>query len=273
MIALSTGSLYTFGLARVFDLAAQAGFDAMEILIDERWDTRQADYLQKLSAEYQLSICCLHSPFMPHLPGWSGDPIERVKLTASLARELSVTTVVLHLPPKLGYVQVRGFNRAVTWPTWHSPFKAMRRWMQSEIARFEDDQGVKLCIENMPARTIWGRKYNFCWWNTLAEWPQFRHLTLDTTHLGTWGLDLLVVYQQVRSRVYHIHLSNFNGQEHRRLTDGYLPLAEFLQTLRADQYQGAITVELGPEALDAQDSRRVLAHLQDQVAFCRQHFA
>ena len=43
-IALSTGSLYTYGIARVFELAAEAGFDAIEVLADQRWDSRQPDY-------------------------------------------------------------------------------------------------------------------------------------------------------------------------------------------------------------------------------------
>ena len=33
-IALSTGSLHTYGLARVFELAAQAGFDVREVWVD-----------------------------------------------------------------------------------------------------------------------------------------------------------------------------------------------------------------------------------------------
>ena len=39
--ALSTGSLYTYGLDRVFALAAEVGFDGIEVLIDPRFDTRQ----------------------------------------------------------------------------------------------------------------------------------------------------------------------------------------------------------------------------------------
>ena len=38
MIALSTGSLFTYGTARVARLAAAAGFDGLEIMIDDRWD-------------------------------------------------------------------------------------------------------------------------------------------------------------------------------------------------------------------------------------------
>lgn len=272
VIALSTGSLYTYGTARVFALAAEAGFDGVEVLIDERWDTRQADYLRRLSAEHRMPICSLHNPFLLHVDGWPGEPVARLKTTVALAQELSVRIVVVHLPLRVGYVMVRGFKRRWLLPTLPSPFTTMRRWMAEELATFEASNGVRLCVENMPARRLLGWRFNPCWWNNPDEWTRFPYLTLDSTHLGTWGLDLLVVYRRVKARVHHVHLSNFNGQEHRRLEDGHLPLAALLQTLREDGYQGIIVVELHPDALEAQDKARVLDHLRNQVAFCRQYF-
>ena len=37
----STGSLYRYGTARCFEFAARAGFDGVEVMVDDRWDTRQ----------------------------------------------------------------------------------------------------------------------------------------------------------------------------------------------------------------------------------------
>jgi sugar phosphate isomerase/epimerase len=273
VIALSTGSLYTYGIGRVFALAAQAGFDGIEVLIDDRWDTRQASYLQRLSDEHHLSICSLHNPFVPYIPGWPNDLVERLKATVALAQELGVETVVVHLPTRVGYVMVRSFKRQFVLPTPPSPFAKMRRWMAQELTTFGAYNGVRLCVENMPAKQILGRRFNPCWWNNVDEWSsRFSHLTLDTTHLGTWGLDPLEVYHQVKERVSHLHLANFNGQEHRRLQDGHLPLADLLHAMRDDGYTGAVVVELEPDALAAEDEGQVLAHLRAQVAFCRQHF-
>ncbi len=273
MIALSTGSLYTYGMARVFALAARAGFDGIEVIIDNRWDTRQADYLRRLSADHHLPICSLHSPFIPYLSGWPNDPIARVEATVALAHELNVKTIVVHLPFRVGYVSMQSFKRQIFLPTPSSPFANMRRWMEQELPAFEAKHDVQLCVENMPARRILGRRFNLVWWNTVDEWSsRFSHLTLDTTHLGTWGLDPLEVYRQVRERVSHMHLANFNGQEHRRLEDGHLPLAELLGMMRDDGYQGIIVVELDPSALGPEDEAQVLAHLKAQVAFCREHF-
>jgi sugar phosphate isomerase/epimerase len=75
MIALSTGSLYTYGTARAFDLAARAGFDGVEVLVDHRWDTRQPDYLRRLSADFALPIVAVHNPFVTGVEGWPATAI------------------------------------------------------------------------------------------------------------------------------------------------------------------------------------------------------
>jgi sugar phosphate isomerase/epimerase len=141
--------------------------------------------------------------------------------------------------------------------------------MQEGLSSFDGSSGPRVCVENMPARRILGLRLNVHWWNTVKEWQRLPNLALDTTHLGTWGLDIMNVYRGSRARVRHVHLSNFNGREHRRLEDGHLPLADLLDALRVDGYKGHIVVELAPEALEAHDERKVLAHLKNQAAFCR----
>ena len=69
VIALSTGSLYTYGTARVFELAARAGYDGVEVLVDHRRDTHQPGYLRRLVAEFAQPIVALHSPFVIDVPG------------------------------------------------------------------------------------------------------------------------------------------------------------------------------------------------------------
>lgn len=112
--------------------------------------------------------------------------------------------------------------------------------------------------------------------NQLEEWEAFPHLNLDTTHLGTKGLDPLAVYERVREQVVHVHLSNARRegrrvQEHRRLEDGFLPLGPFIRRLAQDGYDGIVTVELHPNALEAENEEKVRLHLRQQIAFCRQH--
>jgi sugar phosphate isomerase/epimerase len=97
--ALSTGSLYTYGLDRVFALAAEAGFDGIEVLIDPRFDTRQPVYLRQLMERYGLPILSVHAPFRPRrLAAWPRTQPESIAATAEIARAVGAGVIVVHLP-------------------------------------------------------------------------------------------------------------------------------------------------------------------------------
>ncbi|MEJ2208998.1 MAG: sugar phosphate isomerase/epimerase [Anaerolineae bacterium] len=275
-IALSTGSLYTYGLARVFALAAEAGFDAIEILVDHRWDSRQPAYLRRLSAEAGLPIAVVHNPFKPFVPGWPHDSLGRLRESVAVAHEVGAPVVVAHLPLRIGGARLEffGLRRGpALLPLPLGGEKAYRDFLLNGLASFEAEQGIKIGVENMPAKRALGRALDIHWLNDLETLGQMPHLTLDTTHVGTWGLDLLAVYEQLKARIVHVHLSDFDGNEHRLPGSGHLPLGGLLQRLVRDGYEGAVTLELGPEVLEAEDESRVRTHLRRVVQFCRSHMS
>jgi sugar phosphate isomerase/epimerase len=275
-ITLSTGSLYTYGIARVFELAAGAGFDAIEILVDQRWDSRHPAYLRRLSHEMGLPIAALHNPFKPSVPGWPRDALGRLRETVALACEVGAPVVVAHLPLRIRGVRVEffGFQRgAMLLPIPFRGEKAYRDFLLDDLAGFEAEHGPKIGVENMPVKHLLGRTIDIHWLNDLDHLSQMPHLTLDTTHVATWGADLLAVYERLKARIVHVHLSNFGGEEHRLLERGHLPLVELLGRLGRDGYAGAVSLEMGPEVLQAEDEGRVRAHLARMVGTCRQHTA
>jgi sugar phosphate isomerase/epimerase len=273
-VALSTGSLYSYGIARVFELAAETGFDAIEILVDHRWDSRQPAYLRRLSRETNLPIVAVHNPFMPALPGWPLDPLGRLRETVALAREVGAEVVVTHLPLRIRGARIEffGFRRSpLLLPIPLGGESEYRDFLLNGLAEFEASEGVRVGVENMPARRVLGRQVDIHWLNNLKTLSRMPHLTLDTTHIGTWGTDLLAIYEQLKARVVHVHLSNFNGQEHQLPENGHLPLGELLLRLTQDGYGGAVSLEVGPEVLEAEDHAQVRAHLRRAVDFCRLH--
>lgn len=273
-VSLSTGSLYTYGIARVFELAADAGFDAVEILIDARWDTRQGAHLRQLSEATGLPISAVHSPFAPFVPGWPYDAVERLRESAAVARLVGADVVVAHLPLRiwLGRLEIVGLGaNSSKFPIFLPTRRGYRRFLQEALAPFEAAEGVRVGVENMPIRRVLGIPVEIYALNDLDALARMPHLTLDTTHLGTKGLDPLLVYERVWERVVHVHLSNYNGQEHRLPHDGHLPLARLLQTLAQHGYAGAVSLEVGPEVLHAEDEAQVRSHLRGVVDFCRLH--
>lgn len=256
--ALSSGSLYTYGLDRLFQLAAETGFDGVEVLVDARFDTRHPAYLHRLMERYNLPILSLHAPFRPErLEGWPQSPSRSIAATAGIAKQVGAQVVVAHLP--------RWTDRNYA------------RWLLHDLAAWQKgNPNPLIALENMPLKHFFWCPFPLDIWrlNRLEEWTSFPHLCLDTTHLATKGLEALSVYERCREKVVHIHLSNARRkgrriQEHRRLEDGHLDLGKFLGRLAEDGYPGIVVVELQPQVLEAEDEGRVRAHLHQQLAFCR----
>ncbi len=284
MIIFSTGSLYIYGLNRAFELAQAAGYDGVEVLVDERWDTRQADYLAKLSAEYRMPIHSLHNPFDSKvLNGWERNPIDRLERTLELADVFGASVVVVHLP---------FFQRF-----------AQARWMLRELPAYQQSTDVKIAVENMPhIRLLFGplalkfRRFrihtvrlNHFWkivaypisipgrrLNNFKNLEQLQYTTFDTTHFGTGGFDVLEAYERLKHNIAHVHLSNYNleqDREHCLPMNGILPLNELLQRLKRDNYGGAVCVEVNPQSLEAEHEENVLRNMKDSLDFCRQHYS
>ncbi len=276
MIALSTGSLHTYGTARVARLAAAAGFNGLEIMVDARWDTRDPAYLSELSRSVALPIVSLHAPFVPGIDGWSGDEVERLTRTVDIARAVGARTVVVHPPLRYHWVNVRhppflSLSTLTPFPRRRSRF---RSWLLQNLEAYQASAGVIIAVENMPRHRLAGPwTFNLFDLNHLRDLRRFRALALDTTHLGTWGVDPLDAYDLLAERVRHVHLSNYDGRQHLLPQEGRLSLGPFLDGLRRRRFAGAIVVELSPEALGAGDDRHVEQRLTQARAFCRKHFA
>ncbi len=276
MFVLSTGSLHNYGLSRVFALAAETGYDGMEILVDAKWDSRDHAYLRRLCSEHSLPIVALHSPFVQDVQGWPPDPLGRLKKTVALAQEMDVPLVVTHLPLRFygikACIHLFGYHSLVLpipWPR-RGPYYHFLR--DGRLEEMESSSGVIVAVENMPARRLLGFRFDPHWFNRPRQLASFPHLTFDTAHLGSWGLNPVQLYEQLRKRIAHVHLSNFDGRDHRSPPDGHLPLGEFLQRISQDGYGGAISVESSPDALDAEDEEKCRAALKRALVFCRKHF-
>jgi sugar phosphate isomerase/epimerase len=273
MILLSTGSLHTYGLNRAFELAAEAGYDGLEIIIDQRADTWQVDYLARLSQGVGLPIRAVHSPFLLSIPGWPAGDGERILRAVKLAESLGARTVVAHLPTRWLYaILITPRHRFLIPFVWRRNSRTLR-WFRQELPFVQAETSAVIAIEIMPMHRFLGWPINAHVWNNLTEWPQFDHLTLDTTHCATWRVDPRKVYDRADGRVSHIHLSNFDGRQHRLPHQGKLKLDRFLQHVAAAGYEGDIAVETGPEAMETDDEARVKENLAAALAFCRENLS
>jgi len=275
VLLLSTGSLYTQPLARVFEWGKAAGFDGIELLVDRRPETRDLDHVKSLASQAGLPVPVVHAPFHSQpTPEWGPDSVDRVLGAARLGKALGAGLVVVHLP------------------LWRE--RVFARWLVEELADVEDELGLALAVENLPAKrqlipgvglrgwpfrfrepddtTLWGRVLTKITrpgmrFNTVEELAGFEHVVFDVTHWARRG-DIFRSWEGLRHAVAHIHLSNYSDRGgHRAFWDGSLDIQKFLRRVLADGYAGHFTAELCPQALGDPDEPTVVDRLARTVGW------
>jgi sugar phosphate isomerase/epimerase len=250
-IIFSTGSLYTFGLERVYGWISEAGYDGAEIMMDERWDTHQEDYLRELVERHEVPVLALHTPLRQG--AWGLGPEETLARVARLASKMEVPLVVAHPPP---------------------PGRPLERWKAGPL-REAREHGVFVAVENMPrsrAEGVFGIRRKSCYLpEHLADVGE---ITLDTSHAGASKLDILRVHSVLAAQLRHVHLSDSNMEmghdEHRLPGKGRLPLKPLLATLGASSYPGAVSLELKPWPLGTPDPKTILKRMREALRFTRE---
>ncbi|MBA2343912.1 MAG: sugar phosphate isomerase/epimerase [Rubrobacter sp.] len=249
-IIFSTGSLHPFGLDRVFGWAAEAGFDGVEIMMDERWDTHQDGYLQTLVQRHGIPILALHPPIFRG--AWGLGREETLIRSARLARRIDVPLVVAHPPP---------------------PGRPLERWKKGTLGEARD-QGVTVAVENMPR----GKPHVFNVRSRSCHLPEhladIGDMTLDTSHIGASKVDLMRAHAVLEDQLRHIHLSDSNLEagrdEHRLPGKGRLPLEPFLAALGRGGYPGAVSLELKPWPLGTPDPEVIMERMRGALRFARE---
>ena len=250
-VIFSTGSLYPFGLERIYGWISEAGYDGAEIMMDERWDTHQEDYLRDLAERHGLPILALHPPL--RRGAWGLDPEETLVRVARLARGIDVPVVVAHPPP---------------------PGRPLERWKARSL-REAREQGVVVAVENMPkslAAGIFRVRRKSCY---LPEHlAGVGEVTLDTSHAGASKVDILRAHSVLATQLRHVHLSDSNLEagrdEHRLPGKGRLPLKPLLAALGTSGYAGAVSLELKPWPLGTPDPEAILERMRAALEFTRE---
>lgn len=237
-------------------MAGEAGFRRIEVMVDRRPESQDADALSEMADVYGMEICSIHAPFLLASRKVWGRPLEKIERSMEMARRLGAGLVVLHLP--------------YFWQVEYA------RWLYHNLNALNRSQDLVLAVENAIYVNV-GRRINLSFFNDLEELSKFDDIVLDTSHFAISHTDIFHAWNALRKKVRHVHLSNnyLKGfDDHELPQQGNLPLDRFLATLARDGFDGCVVLELNPGSLDEKSGKSgVIERLRETLEFCRENFA
>jgi sugar phosphate isomerase/epimerase len=251
-VALSSASVYPDGAATAFEIAADLGYDGVEVMVWNDPISQSAGALTALAEHHGLDIVSVHAPTLLLTQRVMGpDPWGKIDRSIELAHAVGAPTVVLHPPFR-----------------WQ---KEYARTFADGVAEREHDSGIILAVENMFPWAARGRQVQAY----LPHWdpvPQpYDHVTIDLSHTATARSDAMQMVRDLGDRLRHIHLADGMlttlKDDHLVPGRGTQPCAEVLQHLAANDFRGAVALEVGTR----RRPRDRAADLQESLDFARRH--
>jgi sugar phosphate isomerase/epimerase len=252
-VALSTASVYPESARVAFELAAELGYDGVELMVWIDPVSQDVAAVARLAERYGVPVLAVHAPCLAVTQRvWTADPIGRIRRSVAAAATFGCRTVVLH-----------------------PPFRWQRRYagqFADEVARAGEDAGVALAVENMYPIIRSGVR-------TVPYRPGFdptevghAHYTLDLSHTAAAGTDALAMLDRMGAALSHVHLADGSGaprDEHLVPGRGGQPCAEVCERLAASGFGGVVVVEVSTRRCRTREDRAAM--LAESLLFARLH--
>ncbi|MDF1479237.1 sugar phosphate isomerase/epimerase [Leifsonia sp. H3M29-4] len=243
-----------------FRLAAEVGFDGMEIMVTGDAASRDASGLRSASRRFGLPILAIHAPVLLLTSFvWGRDPQVKLERSAQLAVDVGAPTVVVHPPFRWQAGYAVNFERIVR-----------------ETAERYD---VEVAVENMFPWGLRGRSVTAYAPSPDPTVLDVAAMTLDFSHASLTGRDSLELALAMGPRLRHLHLCDGSGSmaegkvidEHLAPGRGTEPVAQVLRHLADTGWSGSITAEVNTRRARTEQGRVEL--LAETLAFARGHLA
>jgi sugar phosphate isomerase/epimerase len=252
-VALSTASVYPEPTAAGFEIAAELGYDGVELMVWTDPVSQDVAAVARLAERYGVPVVAVHAPCLAVTQRvWSADPVDRIRRSVAAAADLGAGTVVIH-----------------------PPFRWQRRYaarFADEVARAGEHAGVRLAVENMYPISRSGV-------STVPYSPGFdptevghAHYTLDLSHTAAAHVDALALQERMGPGLSHVHLADGSGaprDEHLVPGRGGQPCAEVCERLATSGFRGSVVVEVSTRRCRTRGERTAM--LAESLLFARLH--
>lgn len=255
LVGLSTSSVFPESTEAAFEIAANLGYDGIEVMVGTDAASQDSYILNELVQQYQVPILSIHSPcLLVTQRVWGTDPWGKLRRAQATAEALGASTVVVH-----------------------PPFRWQRSYAQefvTGLARMADETDIVFAVENMfPWRALSQEIAGYApGWDVRDE--DYLHTTVDLSHTSVSRTDALELIRDLDARVAHLHLADGKGtakDEHLVPGRGTQPVAEVLQELSSRGFNGNLIVEVSTRSADSRETRTT--DLAEALAFARLHSA
>jgi sugar phosphate isomerase/epimerase len=254
-VALSTASCYPESCTTAFQMAAELGFDGVEVMVWTDPVSQDPDALRALSDRFAVPVLAIHSPCLLLTQRvWSTDPWTKLVRSQEAAEKVGASTVVVHPPFLWQREYARGFAEG--------------------LARMQGETDIVFAVENMFPWRARGREiaaYLPHWDPLELDYPA---VTLDLSHTAVSGTDAVSSVEQLGSRLAHVHLADglgSNKDEHLVPGRGAEPCAEVLERLAGTGYDGTVVLEVNTRRAANREQRE--EDLAEGLAFARLNLA
>lgn len=255
-VTLSTASVYPEKVPAAFELAAQLGYDGIEVMVATDPASQDLTVLRRLSDYHQIPIRSIHAPCLLLTQRvWGREPWGKLRRSREVAEELGASVVVVH-----------------------PPFRWQREYAKefvAGLARMQEETDVVFAVENMFPVKARGNEVGMYLphWNPVDQ--DFPSVTLDLSHTALSGSDAVVMADALGDRLAHIHMADgvgiANRDEHLVPGRGNQPCEQVLEKLAAGGYRGHVVLEVNTRRATTRAER--VEDLAEALAFTRLHLA
>ncbi len=237
-ITLST-TLKDSSFNEIYNFAKKASFDGLD------YDMGLSDFYKntKLTEEQKKFVVCLHEPRLMFF--FESDFFLRKTLKKALELTNTKNPVLnFHLFNFRKPIFLNGLNL----------IEKINKWGEKNnvIISFESGTTNMASLVNKEG-TNPEAFANFCIKNDL-------NMTMDTSHLGTFDINIIDFFNQYHKRIKLIHLSDYkNGNQHLPLFTGNLPIKKLLKLIKKLNWNGTIAFEIFKfETIDKNEKFKIL---------------